>query len=96
VDFGERSPSGGGTGRPADRMGLGIYRAVAARVSGRRMDGRWTLASVPRPRGGHPAATGVFGAGCRPCTAPLRHGGEDRQGERGKVGMRLTEGPTWW
>jgi hypothetical protein len=95
VDFGERSPSGGGMGRPADRMGLGIYRAVAARVSGRRMDGRRTLASMPRPRGGHPAATGVLGAGCCPCTAPLRHGGEDRHMERGKVGMRLIAGPTW-
>jgi hypothetical protein len=29
------------------------------------------------------------------CAAPLRHGGEDRQGKRGKVGMRLTAGPTW-
>jgi hypothetical protein len=78
-------------------MGLGIYRAIAARVSGRQMDGKRTLASVPRPHGGHPAATGVLGAGRG---MPPLHGAPASRwgrptGERGKVGMRLTAGPTW-
>jgi hypothetical protein len=81
-------------GRLADRMGLGIYRAVAARVFGRQMDGRRTLASVPRR-----ASRGHGRARCeardaalarRPC---ITVGKTDR--EREKVGMRLTVGPTW-
>jgi hypothetical protein len=51
------------------------------------LGGGWTAGGPWRPCLGHtagiprPRACSVRDAGCRPCTAPLRHGGEDRQGK---------------
>jgi hypothetical protein len=79
VDFGERSPSGGGTGR--DRLGRLIIGRLLG-FEGTRAGG-WdpsasALLATRRHQGER--ASSVRGAPAA-CVAPLRHGGEDREGK---------------